>query len=415
MAHPHDNGGGSEVNVAVTGAFDDYGAYDLNQGIYTTMSYNTGNPAGTPGDPGEDWGYEAGMMALDIAVLQEKYGANTTTNSGNTIYALPDLNASGTYWLAIWDVDGVDAITYDGARDTVIDLRPATLEYEEGGGGFISQAEDIAGGFTIAAGVVIENALSGAGNDILIGNDAANTLNGGNGNDMIYGGLGDDRLEGNRGDDRMEGGAGNDRYIIDSAADVVMEAAGAGQDTIESFVSYTLSAHVETLRLLGTDNVDGTGTGADEALVGNTADNVLSGMDGFDVITAKAGDDHLIGGAGLDWLVGNEGADTFVYTSLADSEAGQDARDLINGFDHGLDLIDLSAIDADPDVAGDQAFEFIGTDAFDGAGVGQVSYATWASLGVWNIVSVDGDGDGDVDMQIFVNLTDTMFESDFIL
>ena len=415
MSHPHDNGGGSEVYVAVTEPFDDYGAYDLNQGVYTTMSYNTGNPAGTPGATNFEWGYEAGPMALDIAVLQEKYGANTTTGSGNTIYALPDLNTSGTYWLAIWDVDGVDAITYDGARDTVIDLRPATLEFEEGGGGFISQAEDIAGGFTIANGVVIENAMSGSGEDMLIGNDADNTLNGGAGNDMIYGGLGNDRLEGNRGSDRMEGGTGDDRYVVDAAGDVVVELAGQGQDTIESFVSYTLAANVETLRLVGTADVDATGTAAGEALVGNTGANVLSGLGGFDILTAKAGDDELIGGADLDWLVGNEGADTFVYTSVTDSGVGQDERDLINGFEHGLDLIDLSAIDADPDVAGNQAFEFIGTDAFDGAGTGQVNYATWASLGEWNIVSIDVDGDGTADMQIFVNLTATMSASDFIL
>lgn len=316
LAHPHDDGGGSAIFPGVTDAFGDYGDFGLNQGLYTTMSYNNGQPGGTPGAPGEDWGYEAGPMALDIALLQEKYGANTGTASGDTVYQIPERNGAGTYWQAIWDAGGTDTIAYGGSRDVVIDLRPATLQYEWGGGGFASQASGIAGGFTIAAGAVIENATGG------------------------------------RGDDRI---------------------------------------------------------------VGNAVANVLTGAAGADVITAKDGDDDLIGGLGLDWLVGDGGADTFVYTSLADSPTGQGARDLINGFDHGADRIDLSAIDANARAAGDQAFAFIGTADFDGTGLGQVRYDTWAQLGVWSIVSVDGDGDGVADMQIFVNLTDTMAASDFIL
>jgi serralysin len=43
------------------------------------------------------------------------------------------------------------------------------------------------GGFTIAHGVAIENALSGSGNDLLIGNAAANMFSGGAGNDTLRG------------------------------------------------------------------------------------------------------------------------------------------------------------------------------------------------------------------------------------
>lgn len=409
MAHPHDTGGGSDVFPGVTSAFDDYGDLDLNQGIYTTMSYNTGFPGGTPGATNDNWGYEAGPMALDIAVLQGKYGANTTTGSGNTVYALPDLNAAGTYWLAIWDVDGIDAITYDGARNTVIDLRPATLEYEAGGGGYVSQAEGIAGGYTIAAGVVIENARSGSGNDILRGNDADNTLDGGNGSDTLYGGAGNDRLIGGIGDDHMEGGTGADVYVVDSEGDVIVELEGAGRDTVEAVISYVLGAHLEILRLQGSADLDGTGNTEDNLLVGNAGDNVLRGVAGFNTLNGKDGDDVLIGGEGIDWLVGEAGADVFVYLEITDSGVGQAERDLINGFENGIDRIDLSAI------AGDAGLEFIGREAFDGEGIGQVSFASWDSLGVWNIVSVDADGDGQADMQIFINLTNTMTSDDFIL
>lgn len=50
--------------------------------------------------------------------------------------------------------------------DVVIDLRAATLELE--GGGVISGARTVAGGFTNAHGVVAENAVTGVGADRVI-------------------------------------------------------------------------------------------------------------------------------------------------------------------------------------------------------------------------------------------------------
>ncbi len=54
---------------------------------------------------------------------------------------------------------------------------------------------------TIASGSVIENAITGDGNDVLIGNDAANILVGMRGNDTLDGGAGADTLEGGVGTD----------------------------------------------------------------------------------------------------------------------------------------------------------------------------------------------------------------------
>ena len=71
---------------------------------------------------------------------------------------------------------------------STINLNDATLLYEPGGGGFISFVGDIHGGFTIANGVIIENAIGGSGADLIIGNQADNILAGGNDNDEVIGG-----------------------------------------------------------------------------------------------------------------------------------------------------------------------------------------------------------------------------------
>ncbi|HEV7658559.1 MAG TPA: M10 family metallopeptidase C-terminal domain-containing protein, partial [Allosphingosinicella sp.] len=232
LAHPHDNGGHSGImnGVESDGPVADYttGDFALNQSVFTMMSYEDGwqsSPYGNaPTDVG--YGYLGGLMAFDIAAIQDKYGVNEDWATGNDTYTLKDENAPGTYFSSIWDGGGNDTIVYSGDRAANIDLRAASLQYEQGGGGWVSYAYGIFGGFTIASGVTIENATGGSGNDVLIGNAAANILTGGGGSD------------------RMEGGAGNDTYFVD-AADTVVENLGAGFDAIYTGVSYALAAGVE--------------------------------------------------------------------------------------------------------------------------------------------------------------------------
>jgi Ca2+-binding RTX toxin-like protein len=95
----------------------------------------------------------------------------------------------------------------------------------------------------------------------------------------------------------------------------------------------------------------------------------LSGGAGNDTLTGSAGNDVLIGGAGVDHLSGGAGQDTFVFTgaSLATLDTGIGAnRDVIQDFN--ADIIDLHLIDANVNTAGDEAFSFIGTNAFSAAG-----------------------------------------------
>lgn len=271
LAHPHDNGGGSAVFPGVSGPFGDYGYFGLNQGVWTTMSYNTGHPGDddSRGHIRGKWGYEYGPMALDIAVLQQKYGANMDHATGDDTYLLPARNGAGTFWQAIWDAGGTDTIRHDGRAGAVIDLRAATLAYEAGGGGFLSAAAGIAGGFTIAAGVVIENATGGAGHDRITGNAAANRLEGRGGNDILEGGAGDDILAGGAGRDRLTGGAGGDTLTGGRGADLFLfRAAGdspAGNgDVIADFGPGRDRIHLGAfggLEFIGTDGFGGTGRG----------------------------------------------------------------------------------------------------------------------------------------------------------
>ena len=199
LAHPHDNGGSSSIMAGVSGPFGSLGTSGLNQGIYTTMSYNDGwySLYGSGGPGSNNYGWQGTLMALDLAVLHDNYGANTTFSNGNNTYVLDTANAAGTYYECIWDTGGAsDAINYSGSGNATINLNAATLTgtAAQGAGGFVSFVSGIYGGFTIANGVVIENANGGSGIDTITGNGVANVLNGGAGFDQLFGGRGNDTI-----------------------------------------------------------------------------------------------------------------------------------------------------------------------------------------------------------------------------
>lgn len=108
---------------------------------------------------------------------------------------------------------------------------------------------------------------------------------------------------------------------------------------------------------------------ANDTLHGGAGDDVLSGGDGNDRLLGKAGDDTLIGGAGTDVIRGGAGADLFRFTDPFDSSAPGKASDRIVDFAREeRDRIDISLIDANTTLDNDQAFAFLGTGAFTGAG-----------------------------------------------
>jgi Ca2+-binding RTX toxin-like protein len=248
--------------------------------------------------------------------------------------------------------------------------------------------------------------LNGTGNafaNTLVGNSGANLLNGGAGNDF------------------MVGGAGDDIFVVAAAGDRTIEAAGGGTDTVRSFINWTLSTEVERLELKGSGNLNGTGNSLNNTMVGNSGNNGLSGGDGKDfmvggagndILNGGAGNDTLIGGAGGDILNGGAGNDRFDFDLVSDSPAGPALRDsIVGGFAHGFDRIDLSTIDANTLVGGNQAFSFIGSAAFSGV-AGQLRYTNYSGN---VIIDADVNGDSIADMQILVAGTTFMAGTDFIL
>ncbi|WP_443749335.1 beta strand repeat-containing protein [Asticcacaulis solisilvae] len=163
------------------------------------------------------------------------------------------------------------------------------------------------------------NATGNAGDNYLFGNSGDNVLNGMAGNDTLIGGAGNDTLQGGGGADSMVGGDGSDYYYVDNAGDVVVEdAAGTGWDQVESSITYTLTANVEELDLLGTANINATGNTEDNYIYGNSGNNVLSGLAGNDTLDATAGGkDTLIGGAGDDVYWINNAGDVIIETDAS--------------------------------------------------------------------------------------------------
>jgi len=301
--------------------------------------------------------------------------------------------------------------------------------------------------FSLVADALVENltltggALVGIGNalgNVIQGNAANNTLSGlvGNdtllglgGNDSLIGGEGNDRLDGGFGSNLLTGGNGNDTYVVDDAVADNVNETGSGIDTVQSSVTFSLAgdALVENLTLTGGAAINGFGNALNNTILGNLADNVLAGGLGNDFLSGSSGDDDLLGGAGndtlsggagvdvltgglgIDLLFGGAGPDSFVFTIVADSPAA--APDVIGDFVEtgDVDFIDLSGIDANTAVAGNQAFTFVGL-AFPND-PGEVGFV---QVGGNTFVRGNVNG-GAVDLLIQLNGLHALSAADFIL
>jgi serralysin len=313
---------------------------------YTIMSY-TNDYSFKPTTP----------MLLDIAAMQFIYGANTHYHTSDDIYRwAPDQSVFET----IWDAGGNDTIDASNQASFVkINLNEG--EFSTIGKAFLDYNHhpdaptQMNSGLAIAYGAHIENAIGSAFNDTLIGNDLANVLDG-------RGGL-----------DTMIGGKGNDTYVIDQEGELalVQENANEGIDTLKiTYDNKSTTAAVIDLNtgsLANFENVHLKGAG-DFTLLGNDRNNTLTGNDANNVLFGGAGNDKLVGGLGADIMTGGSGADRFVFNNLAEIGKGP-SSDVITDFNSLQgDKLSFLKMDANVDTKALDAFTFIGSGEFTGAG-----------------------------------------------
>ncbi len=220
LEHPSNyNAGSGSISYANSAS------YIQDDRQYSVMSYfsetNTGANYGGK--------YAETPMLDDVAAIQRLYGANMNTATGDTTYGF-NSNAGGVYSITspskaaifnVWDAGGNDTFDFSGySQDQTINLNAESF----------SSVGGLTYNVSISAGVTIENAVGGSGNDTIIGNSANNVLSGGAGDDTITGGPGNDTID---------GGAGTDTAVFSLAE-----------------ANYTITAQGSNLAVIGPNGTD---------------------------------------------------------------------------------------------------------------------------------------------------------------
>jgi Ca2+-binding RTX toxin-like protein len=248
-------------------------------------------------------------------------------NSGNNLLTGLDgndtLDTSAGGKDTLWGGAGDDLYIIANAQDEIIENNPADWDAVWSSVSYtlpdFVEELDLLGTGNL-------NATGNSGVNFLYGNSGNNYLNGLGGNDSLYGNAGNDTVQGGGGGDTMWGGAGDDVYYVDNVGDSVYEETNpgvddGGYDKVLSSISYTLTAHVEELDLLGSSNINGTGNALDNYIYGNAGNNLLSGLDGNDTLVGNGGVDTLAGGNGDDLYIVSNTATVVTETNTADWDA----------------------------------------------------------------------------------------------
>ncbi len=357
--------------------------YDRQQ--YSVMSYFDGI------DVGEDtrWSASTPLMADIEAVIRTYFstvddeGVRTyqtiNLNTGDDIYgfnsskygyALTSTGMQRDIGFVIHDTGGTDTVDFSGSTaGTILDLRAGQFSSVNGHNNNVSI---FAGHNADETEYYIENGIGSRHDDILIGNDGNNVL------------------DGRGGADRMAGNDGDDIYFVDSLDDIVREEADGGNDTV-----IVVSSDLDIGEIANVENIiyaDGTADQVADVASGDTAssagDNtrtsILFGDDSSETLDGGSGDDTIFGLGGDDIIIGGRDSlasrdinNTISIEDLEDQTESDDGNDSLYGGDgndtmfggQGDDLLDGG--DGD-DIMSGQA----GVDVFrGGAGIDTVDYS----------------------------------------
>ena len=176
----------------------------------------------------------------------------------------------------------------------------------------------------------------------------------------------------------------------------------------------------------GSDKISGNAVA--NKLSGNAGNDIINGLEGSDLLFGGLGNDTLnggtendliTGGTGRDVMTGGAGLDDFDFNFVSETGKTAATHDVIKDFQHLIDDIDLSGIDANGSAAGATAFKFLSLKGAAFTGVkGQLHWLQINATGTANdktIVEGDINGDKIADFQIELTGLKALTATDFIL
>ena len=431
LSHPGDynatdDNDGDGVPDPITYADDAFFAQDSMQ--YSIMSYFDAYETGAQHIDFSlaNFAYAATPLVHDIAAIQAIYGADTSTRSGGTVYGFNSTAGNSAFdftqntrpIVSIWDGGGRDTLDFSGWNTpSIIDLNQGA--FSSGGGsltfatleevnanraalGFAPRTQEtydfyvglreqlgltnalFKDNISIAYGAVIENAIGGGGDDLIVANSAANNINGGLGSDTIsyetalsrvrvsladgngsLGAGGDrftsienvigskfaDQLIGDSGSNVLEGGASNDRLTGGGGSDTFVFKFANGSTGVDRILDFGRDDFIVTDKALSDPNRDGViRIGANGALVLDAASGTrvllvgFDGSDGINFLGEKDGlfyygyDEDGVPELGTSFAAGRvyEGPSPYDAAAAAAAIAGNTPA---AASDHGLDAI----------------------------------------------------------------------------
>jgi Ca2+-binding RTX toxin-like protein len=255
--------------------------------------------------PGSGAGPDAYLVGSDEG---DRVAASYAPKDGVVAFSLQEGNA-GQFDLSPGAAGGCAAPSGDTVTCSVSQAPDSIVLAGLEGGDVLS-----APGFPETTSVVL---LGNEDADRLTGGDTEDAIVDGAGNDVVSAGGGDDALPNNGGSDELDAGPGEDLFISNAVCDGDLLDGGADRDNanwanfgsavtidlgqgVAGLVGPQGKAHCETVEQLtalkGIEDIEGT-NGPDN-LLGDAGPNQLLGRKGSDSYFAGAGDDNLLANSG---------------------------------------------------------------------------------------------------------------------
>lgn len=342
---------------------------------------------------------DAPLRTVNLTLSSKSWGADVLRFTGNASVTITDATTG------VGDSDRVyiSYIALNTSATSTITLKNAEVETLVGS----NAAQKVTIGYwasyiglnrgddtvTVVGNGEVGNMDLGRGNDRLTTTDNAwvGTAYTGRGNDVVSLGAGGAQfIHMGQDADIVKFSANSQGAIVDGGEGISDDLPGAKDSDTVDFSAFTNALVID---LNGRSYVEGT-----------SGDYLISN---FENATGGKGKDTIIANVEVNILKGGTGADIFVFESKTAAHGDK----ILDFSQTEKDRIDLSVIDANSLVSGNQAFTFIGTAAF-GDKAGQLRYQVTSGD---TIIQGDINGDGVRDFSITLDASVTLKAGDFIL